>query len=122
MKEQIFDYGLQVPEPTTPKVHSVWVMGGYGRETKPDVEQVEICKRFLNAYTCSHPRVNRKYDSYALKHIVERWAKEYVSNGALIEAARQLSYTYRRTARNSPNVFFRIKLLPGYDIKVKDNG
>jgi hypothetical protein len=41
--------------------------------------------------------------SYGLKHAVEGWADEYVSNGALIEAARREGIAFAVARKDDPN-------------------
>jgi hypothetical protein len=41
--------------------------------------------------------------SYGLKHVVEGWADEYVSNGALIEAARREGIAFVVARNGDPN-------------------
>jgi hypothetical protein len=55
--------------------------------------------------------------SYSLKHRAERWAKRYISNGALIMAAHRLSFHMSPIPR-TPNVFFNIAVdnQPGMEL------
>jgi hypothetical protein len=43
-----------------------------------------------------------------LKHVIERWASSYVSNGACIEAARQLGLALRGPSGPSLNCFIGV--------------
>jgi hypothetical protein len=55
-----------------------------GSQHQPIVEaQVEAASAFLSLLT---PTKTPRVCSYVLKHIAERWAGRYVSNGALIAA------------------------------------
>jgi len=58
--------------------------------TPVDKNQVERAMKFLRERTVPHDR--RREHSYALKHVAERYAGDYVSNGAFIEAALRLGY------------------------------
>ncbi|QDV41414.1 hypothetical protein Enr13x_12530 [Stieleria neptunia] len=61
----------------------------YRIREKPSPELVAICLRWLErAEKIKTPGLN----SYGLKHAVERWAGEYVSNGAFILAAHELGF------------------------------
>lgn len=50
---------------------------------------------------------NRRHNSYGYKHMVERAAGKYITNGAFIAAAIHLGFPYRIDA-DSPNVCFGI--------------
>ena len=50
----------------------------------PDPLEVAICREFLRL--CVKTKTPRR-GSYGLKHEIENWAGEYVSNGACIAAA-----------------------------------
>lgn len=66
----------------------------------PDERQVEVCRRFLSrCERTKHPHLH----SYGLKHVVEGWADEYVSNGALIEAARREHIAFAVARSGDPN-------------------
>lgn len=75
----------------------------------PSVEQVKICKRWINEFVNKRKTINEDRSSYGLKHKVEMWAEDtsYVSNGAFIKAAVDLGYKYRRI-RDTPNAFFNM--------------
>lgn len=84
---------------------------GYDYDGKPDemldedvLTQFETCKRWL-ANVTRIKTFNSKHTSYGYKHMVERWAKRYVCNGAFIAAAIALGIPIRRTDARSPNVF-----------------
>ena len=52
--------------------------------------------------------VNRKAGgSYGLKHKAERWAGDYISNGALIAAAIHLGIPFEQI-KDSPNVYLAV--------------
>jgi hypothetical protein len=88
-----------------PYITASGLSGKQGEE--PDPEQVEICKRWLQEFARPGSRWHI-HSSYGLKHIVERWAGEYVSNGAFILAALELGYSSRPYSRKSPNVAFKM--------------
>ena len=72
------------------------VVSPYVAKRQPDLlapideDQVERAMRFLRERTVPHNR--RREHSYALKHVAENYAGDYVSNGAFIEAALRLGY------------------------------
>lgn len=65
----------------------------------PPRKQVDICIEFLKQF-CQED-ASQTINSYLLKHIVEDWADEYVSNGALIWAADELGYDYDAESLNA---------------------
>ncbi len=73
---------------------------------EPPTREVVLCKEWLQQY--AYPtKTFRPHSSYFLKHVVERWAGEYVSNGAFIQAALDLGYSIHRID-NSPNAVFNM--------------
>ena len=68
-----------------------------------DEEQVERAAKFLRE--CTRPHDHKKGYSYALKHAAEEYAGDYVSNGALIEAALRLGYRVVPEGEHSPNAY-----------------
>jgi hypothetical protein len=83
---------------------------GYDYNGKPEemldedvLAQFETCKRWLNNVS-RIKTFNSKHTSYGYKHMVERWANRYVSNGAFIAAAIALGIPIRRSYGKSPNV------------------
>ena len=73
--------------------------------------EVETSKRFLDllARTKQPSRRHRAY-SYHLKHVCERWAKEYISNESLIEASRQLGIPMAWAGDGSPNCYLAVSV------------
>jgi hypothetical protein len=61
--------------------------------------EVALCIAFLRQCRAT---TKPKVDSYRLKHVAERWAGRYVSNGALIAAATYLGLKMSRPY--GPNV------------------
>ena len=68
-----------------------------------DEEQVERATKFLRE--CTKRSDRKKGYSYGLKHMAEEYAGDYVSNGALIEAALRLGYRVVPEDERSPNAF-----------------
>ena len=75
------------------------------RESSPD--QVRICRAFLER--CERTKTGR-IGSYGLKHVIERAAGEYVSNGACIQAAVDLGIVTRPIDpyNGSPNAWIGV--------------
>jgi hypothetical protein len=77
-----------------------------GDTDPPDERQVETCRRWLRLFAEPRKTINLRYDSYGHKHRVEHWTRAYISNGALVEAARREGYRIVRTHASSPNARF----------------
>lgn len=56
--------------------------------------------------TGRHCIPGRRTSSYAYKHVVERWAEEYISNGSFIAAAVGLGFPFTRFPEGGPNLLF----------------
>jgi len=76
---------------------------------EPDEDQVAICIAWLQEHAKPRKRVNNAIGkgSYSLKHVVERAAGHYVTNGAFILAAHRLGYVVIPEGPRSPNAHFR---------------
>ena len=73
-------------------------------------EQVQHAMRFLREHARPRESFNRRHGSYGLKHMAEKWAGAYISNGALIAAALSLGYEARRFP-GSPNCSFNMDVV-----------
>ncbi len=76
----------------------------YGSECEQQFMQA--C-RFL-AEVAPIATFNSRRTSYGLKHVCERWAGRYISNGMLIAAAIHSGFKWRKVNWDSPNVVFNI--------------
>jgi hypothetical protein len=77
-------------------------------DPKPvDPRQVAVCVRWLAALGTPIKQIDYHRTSYGRKHDVQRWADEYISNGAFIAAALGMGYK-ARTMECSPNMHFNI--------------
>ena len=72
----------------------------------PSEEEVNICMEFLRQ--CLRTKRGRAY-SYGLKHVIQRWAGKYVSNGATIAAAIRLGLTTTHE-RGGPNCWIGVRV------------
>lgn len=78
------------------------------RGVLPPNSEIEICKLWINRFARPKRGWSSKH-SYGLKHVVERWADEYVCNGAFIQAAVDLGYKISRiSGRDCPNCVFNM--------------
>lgn len=68
------------------------------------LRQVDLCCQWLSL--CKQRQsINKKVSSYGLKHYVERYFGEYVSNGDFIAALIVLGIRYERIPYQNLNVF-----------------
>lgn len=74
----------------------------------PEEGQVRLCMEWLKRFARPRKTVNYRIGSYGLKHCVEGWDGDYVSNGAFIEAAYRLGFEIIQGGPLSPNAGFRL--------------
>lgn len=74
----------------------------------PEEDQVLLCMEWLRRFAKPRKTVNYARSSYGLKHCVEDWCGEYVSNGAFIEAARRLGFEVITRSSDGLNTVFRL--------------
>lgn len=80
-----------------------------GEEARlPEEDKVEICIRWLREFATPGKTWDIQHTSYGHKHRIEKWAGEYIPNGAMIEAARRLGIEFRPERAGSPNAKFRM--------------
>jgi hypothetical protein len=72
----------------------------------PPENEVEICIAWLQKYATRRKTVNKRIGSYGLKHVVEKSAGVYVSNGSLILAVYRLGYRVVPIGPENPNAYF----------------
>jgi hypothetical protein len=77
---------------------------------EPNQEEISICEKWINKYCKIIKRTNSDAFSYSLKHKVEEWSKQYISNGAFISAAIKLGYEYIVCGNKGPNAIFNMSL------------
>ncbi len=73
----------------------------------PPEDHVVRCMAWFKKYAIPQENVNRKVDSYKLKHVIE-YGDKYVINGAAIEAALRLGFDVVPCGEDSPNAYFRL--------------
>jgi hypothetical protein len=83
--------------------YEVSANGIYGRPPPVDEKQVALCREWLRAFIRPRTRFNAEYSSYVLKHRVQAWADEYVSNGAFIVAAMREGYRVQPRGKLNAN-------------------
>jgi hypothetical protein len=88
----------------------------YGRDNEPvDKEMVEYCIDWIRKYMKPHTMINLGHTSYGLKHIVEDFRGEYVSNGSFAYAAIKEGYEYI-LPNDSQNPYFAM-IIDAKDVK-----
>jgi len=87
-------------------------MAGYPWDedpVSPPPDEVKICKEWITEWIERQDKINPQYHSYGLKHAVEAARRQYVSNGAFIQAAIELGYKYKRCRKpDGPNACFNM--------------
>jgi len=73
---------------------------GYERDNKddhlipdPEPESVALVREFIKLNCKKHSRINKKCNSYIMKHIAERAVGRYIGNGEFIKAAYDEGYS-----------------------------
>lgn len=70
-------------------------------------KEIDLCKEWIKKFCIPRKMRNSRYGSYGLKHLVEGYYGEYISNGAFIAAAEESGYEVLPDGDNSPNAGFR---------------
>jgi len=73
--------------------------------------EIEKCMDWLDRFYVPSSRTKDKTNSYVLKHYVEKYYREYISNGAFVTAIMMKGYDYK-TLNNNPNVFIKLHPRP----------
>lgn len=73
----------------------------------PNLTEIEFCKSILSLLS-ENKGIHRGSTSYGYKHILERHFKGgYISNGAFIQAAKDLGFSVEREDNSSLNAYFK---------------
>ena len=76
----------------------------------PNPHEVQLCTNWLRAFATKRKSLQRRATSASYKTAVEKWAGEYVSNGAFIAAAVAEGYTIREDDFSPRNAHLNIVL------------
>lgn len=74
--------------------------------------QKELCKQWIAAFTLPTKGISRRFSSYQLKHFVEHWCGEYISNDSFIAACEDLGIQMKPIDDNCVNYYFAFKVKP----------
>ncbi len=85
----------------------------FNLDTQPAEDQVTRCVEWLQLFATPRKTVNYKIGSYGLKHVVERWAGTYITNGAFLLAAHRAGYKIIPDEPLSPNAHFCMSFARG---------
>ena len=99
------DFGLGLPYGTPIPQRSKEIKAEKSRLLNSE-ERFEAACAWLMGVEKSE-KINDRYDSYSLKHLVERRIGGHLSNGVLIAAAVYCGFTTKQ-AKRYPNVFFNM--------------
>ena len=58
-------------------------------------KEIDLCRQWLSRASVAHPP---QFSSFWVKHVVENWAGQNISNGALIVAAHQAGFEIEKPA------------------------
>ena len=77
-------------------------------DPKEDIpkDEIELCEKWIKEFVKERKTINRDFSSYRLKHIVEKHFKKYISNGAFIQASKNLGFKIKPC--NSLNAYFNM--------------
>lgn len=73
--------------------------------------EVELAIEWIKLFAKPRKTINKRYSSYGLKHIAERWANHYISNTSFIEAMNSCGFKKQRLSPNDINFYFNIRTL-----------
>lgn len=81
------------------------------------LEEIVKCMDWLDSFYVPSDRKKDETNSYILKHYVEKYFKQYISNGAFIAAYKMKNYNYR-TEEDNPNIHIRLHPKPLEDHRI----
>ena len=75
------------------------------------LDEIDKCMEWLDKIYVPSSRKKDETNSYALKHYVEKYYGEYISNGAFVTAVMMKILDYR-LEKDNPNLFIRLHPRP----------
>ena len=84
------------------------------------LDEIDKCMEWLDNIYVPSSRKKDETNSYALKHYVEKYYREYISNGAFVTAVMMKILDYR-LEKDNPNIFIRLHPRPLADHRILYN-
>jgi hypothetical protein len=75
------------------------------------LDEIDKCMEWLDKIYVPSSRKKNETNSYALKHYVEKYYGEYISNGAFVTAVMMKNLDYK-TVKDNPNLFIKLHPKP----------
>lgn len=76
-----------------------------------DKEKI-LCKQWVSRFCEATKGISQRFSSYNLKHFVEHWCREYISNESFIAACEDLGIRMKPTDESGRNCYFALKVKP----------
>jgi hypothetical protein len=76
-----------------------------------NLDEIEKCMEWLDKIYVPSSRKKDEMNSYALKHYVEKYYREYISNGAFVTAVMMKILDYR-LEKDNPNLYIKLHPRP----------
>jgi len=81
------------------------------------LDEIVKCMDWLDSVYVPSNRKKDETNSYTLKHYVEKYFKQYISNGAFVAAYKMKNYDYK-AEEDSPVIYVRLHPKPLADHRV----
>ena len=82
-----------------------------------NLDEIVKCIEWLDRFYVYSNRKKDETNSYVLKHYVEKYSKEYISNGSFVTAYLMKDYEFKSETDN-PNIFIRLQQKPLEDHRI----
>jgi hypothetical protein len=76
-----------------------------------NLAEIDKCMEWLDKIYVPSSRKKDEMNSYALKHYVEKYYREYISNGAFVTAVMMKILDYR-LEKDNPNLYIKLHPRP----------
>lgn len=75
-------------------------------------KEKDLCKQWIHRFCEATKGISQRFSSYNLKHFVEHWCREYISNESFIAACEDLGIRMKPTDESGRNCYFALKVKP----------
>ena len=82
-----------------------------------NLDEIVMCMDWLDSFYVPSNRKKDETNSYVLKHYVEKYFKQYISNGAFVAAYKMKNYDYKAEEDN-PVIYIRLHPKPLADHRI----